>query len=40
MLKSIAASIGKLITDAPQRFTPKLHKSCALPVGATDVKKN
>jgi len=31
MLKSIAKSIGKQITSGPERFTPKLHTSCALP---------
>ena len=31
MLKSIARSIGKSITSGPERFTPKLHTSCALP---------
>lgn len=31
MLKSIAKSIDKQITSGPERFTPKLHTSCALP---------
>jgi uncharacterized protein YbjT (DUF2867 family) len=31
MLKSIAKSIGKPIGLGPERFTPKLHTSCALP---------
>ena len=31
MLKSIARVIGKPITAGPDRFTPKLHTSCALP---------
>ncbi len=31
MLKSIAASIGKPMASEPERFTPKLHTSCALP---------
>jgi len=31
MLKSIARSIGKPIVSGPERFTPKLHTSCALP---------
>lgn len=31
MLKSIANSIGKPIVSGPERFTPKLHTSCALP---------
>jgi uncharacterized protein YbjT (DUF2867 family) len=31
MLKSIAKSIGKPIVSGPERFTPKLHTSCALP---------
>ncbi|MGD9239859.1 MAG: SDR family oxidoreductase [Desulfobacterales bacterium] len=30
MLKSIANSIGKPILSGPERFTPKLHTSCAL----------
>jgi uncharacterized protein YbjT (DUF2867 family) len=31
MLKSIAKFIGKPIVSGPERFTPKLHTSCALP---------
>jgi uncharacterized protein YbjT (DUF2867 family) len=31
MLKSIAKSIGKPIVSGPERFTPRLHTSCALP---------
>ena len=31
MLKSIAALTGKALLQGPQRFTPKLHDSCALP---------
>jgi uncharacterized protein YbjT (DUF2867 family) len=31
MLKSIAKTIGKPIVRGPERFTPKLHTSCALP---------
>ena len=31
MLKSIAKSIGKPMVSGPERFTPKLHTSCALP---------
>ena len=31
MLKAIAKSIGKPLTSDPERFTPKLHTSCALP---------
>jgi uncharacterized protein YbjT (DUF2867 family) len=31
MLKSIATRIGKPIMSGPERFTPKLHTSCALP---------
>jgi uncharacterized protein YbjT (DUF2867 family) len=31
MLKGIAESIDKPIVSGPQRFTPKLHTSCALP---------
>jgi hypothetical protein len=31
MLKSIAKFIGKPIVSGPERFTPKLHASCALP---------
>ena len=31
MLKAIAKSIRKPITDGPDRFTPKLHSTCALP---------
>ena len=31
MLKSIAKLIGKPIMSGPERFTPKLHTSCALP---------
>jgi uncharacterized protein YbjT (DUF2867 family) len=30
MLKGIAKSINKPIVDGPQRFTPKLHTSCAV----------
>ena len=32
MLKSIAKFIGKPIVSGPERFTPKLHTSCALPL--------
>jgi hypothetical protein len=31
MLKAIARSINKPIASGPERFTPKLHTSCALP---------
>jgi hypothetical protein len=31
MLKSIAKFIGKPIVSGPERFTPKLRTSCALP---------
>ncbi len=31
MLKSIAGSINKPMSSEPERFTPKLHTSCALP---------
>ena len=31
MLKAIAKSIGKPIISGPERFTPRLHGSCALP---------
>ena len=31
MLKAMARSIGKPIVSGPERFTPKLHTSCALP---------
>ncbi len=31
MLKSIAARTGKALVKGPERFTPKLHDSCALP---------
>ena len=31
MLKAIAKSINKPIASDPERFTPKLHSSCALP---------
>jgi hypothetical protein len=31
MLKAIARSIDKPIVSGPERFTPKLHTSCALP---------
>jgi hypothetical protein len=31
MLKSIAGSINRPILNGPERFTPKLHTSCALP---------
>ena len=31
MLKSIAAHTGKTLEQGPERFTPKLHDSCALP---------
>ncbi len=31
MLKSIAESINKPMASEPERFTPKLHTSCALP---------
>lgn len=31
MLKSIAALTGKDLMQGPERFTPKLHDSCALP---------
>jgi uncharacterized protein YbjT (DUF2867 family) len=31
MLKAIAKSINKPIVHGPERFTPKLHTSCALP---------
>ena len=31
MLKSIAESINKPLAGVPERFTPKLHTSCALP---------
>ena len=31
MLKAIAKSINKPIASEPERFTPKLHTSCALP---------
>jgi len=40
MLKSMAAAIGKPVSDAPRRFTPKLHQSCALPAGVAEVKKS
>lgn len=35
MLKSIAKCIGKPIVSGPERFTPKLHTSCALPPHTT-----
>ena len=31
MLKSIAKLTGKALSHRPERFTPKLHNSCALP---------
>jgi len=31
MLKAIARSINKPMASDPERFTPKLHTSCALP---------
>jgi uncharacterized protein YbjT (DUF2867 family) len=31
MLKSIATSIGKPVDAGPERFTPRLHTTCALP---------
>ena len=31
MLKAIARHIGRPITSGPNRFTPKLHTTCALP---------
>ena len=31
MLKAMARSINKPILAGPERFTPKLHTSCALP---------
>ncbi len=31
MLKSIAKHTGKSLEQGPERFTPKLHDSCALP---------
>jgi hypothetical protein len=31
MLKAIAESINKPIIEGPERFTPKLHTTCALP---------
>jgi len=33
MLKSIAKSIDRPLVSDPERFTPKLHTSCALPQG-------
>jgi hypothetical protein len=33
MLKAIAKAIEKPIASGPERFTPKLHKSCVLPSG-------
>jgi hypothetical protein len=31
MLKAISNTIGKSIVSGPERFTPRLHGSCALP---------
>jgi hypothetical protein len=31
MLKAIARHSGRTLTQGPERFTPKLHDSCALP---------
>jgi len=36
MLKSIAKLTGKRISHSPERFTPKLHNSCALPSKISD----
>ena len=33
MLKGIAGAIEKPIVSGPERFTPRLHGSCALPSG-------
>jgi hypothetical protein len=33
MLKGMAKAIGKPIVSGPERFTPRLHRSCALPSG-------
>ena len=35
MLKAIAKAIEKPIVSGPERFTPRLHGSCALPSGQT-----
>jgi hypothetical protein len=35
MLKAIARSIDKPIVNGPERFTPKLHTTCALPPDGT-----
>jgi uncharacterized protein YbjT (DUF2867 family) len=35
MIKAIAEAIKKPITDGPERFTPKLHTTCALPPSRT-----
>jgi hypothetical protein len=35
MLKSIAKQSGKTLEQGPERFTPKLHDSCALPTNKT-----
>ena len=35
MLKSIAKHSGKILEQGPERFTPKLHDSCALPTNET-----
>jgi uncharacterized protein YbjT (DUF2867 family) len=35
MLKAIAKAIEKPIVSGPERFTPRLHGSCALPSGKT-----
>jgi uncharacterized protein YbjT (DUF2867 family) len=36
MLKSIAELTGKRLSHSPERFTPKLHSSCALPSKTTE----
>ena len=35
MLKKMAKTIGKTIVSGPERFTPRLHRSCKLPSGQT-----
>jgi len=39
MLKSMAKSIDKPISAGPERFTPRLHASCALPEKSENARK-
>jgi len=34
MLKGMAKAIEKPVISGPERFTPRLHDSCALPSGS------